>query len=96
MSAIEGKLCIVVSNNGGPDTIYIGYVHREDDLLILTTASMIVRYEDVGQAGLSHSPQGATRLRHASEEVALNMINVIAIIRASEMEWRGHLGISRG
>lgn len=95
---IDGKLLIVTSSPGSRDTIYVGYAKRSGDLLSLTQASMILRYEDVGVAGISTQPEKATRLRPVTSpggEVLLYMGSIAGMVVACPDAWEGHLGVSR-
>ena len=97
MSYLDNKLVIARSIPGGRDVIYIGYAKREDDLLFLSNASMIVRYVAVGVSGLADQPDQATRLRPVTggKQVCLPMRSIADIIPVNEDVWKEHLGVSR-
>ena len=99
MSKLDGELVIVVSSPGNYDTIYVGVVEREGDMIVLRKASMIVRYEDVGVSGLAGQPEKAVSLRPVTSgngEVWIPLSGVAAIVVADADKWAGHLGVSRG
>ena len=99
MSQLDGKLLIVTSSPGVRDTIYIGYSERHGDMLCLTRASMILRYESVGVPGIAGDPSMATKLRPVTSPDAtvwLPMSSMAALVVADPQAWESHLGISRG
>lgn len=98
MSMYDGKLVIATASPGTRDFIYVGYAKRMDDRLILTQASMVLRYEEVGVPGLTSQPEKAIRLRPVTAldgTVDLPMACTL-ICLADPDAWAGHLGLSRG
>ena len=98
MGAYDGQLVIATASPGTRDFIYVGYAKRMDDRLILTQASMIVRYEEVGVPGLTSQPEKAVRLRPVTALegiVDLPMASTLICLADPEV-WAEHLGLSRG
>ena len=93
---MNGELYIVTSSAGTSDSIYVGYTTRQGDMLRLESASMVLRYEEVGVPGIATQPEKAVRLRPAlAGPVYIPLTSVSAIVRADEKAWGDHLGISR-
>ena len=95
----EGELIICVSSTGGPDTIYVGYATRSGDWLVLTQASMITRYTEVGVPGLSTQPEHAVRLRPVTwpkGRVRVPITSITGVVDADPAAWEDHLGVLRG
>lgn len=98
MSMYDGKLVIATTAPGLRDFIYIGYAKRMDDRLVLTQASMILRYEEVGVPGLTSQPEKAVRLRPVTAlegTVDLPMASTL-ICLADADAWADYLGKSYG
>ena len=98
MSSLNGKLVIVTSSPGYRDSIYVGYVEREGDLLVLSKSSMILRYETVGICGVASQPEFATSIRPVTSSngrVWVPLSSVSTLIEADEDAWKEHLGVSR-
>jgi len=96
--SFNGKLIIVRACPGGKDVIYIGYAHREGDMLLLTQANNILRYTEVGVSGVASQPTYATRLRPATGpdgRVWIPLISVSDILEADPSAWTGLLRLSR-
>jgi len=99
MSYLDGKLVIVTSSPGDRDTIYVGFCKREGDMLILSDASMVVHYKEVGVAGIAKNPEHADRLRPATGPEGrwfVPLSSVAGIVEADPEAWKEHLGKSRG
>lgn len=92
---MNGKLVVVTVCPGGRDSIYVGYAERDGDMLILSRASMVIYYEEVGTTGIADQPEKAARLRPCRRDVIVPLCNVSGIALADEEAWEDHLGVSR-
>jgi len=88
-------LAIVVASRGGQESIYVGRVTRELDLIRVSSATMIMRYEQTSVAGLSRLPSAATRTRIAHDSVLIPLINVVSIIECGP-DWENWTREDRG
>lgn len=96
---IDGSLLIVTSSPGIRDTIYVGYAERCGEFIILSKASMIVRYVEVGVAGIASEPEKATVLRPVTAlegKVIIPISGIASMVVADPACWDSHLGVSRG
>lgn len=97
-SYFDGKLVIATCAPGTRDFIYVGIAKRMGDRLLLTGASMVLRYEEVGVPGISSQPEKAVRLRPITANngtIDMPMESTL-IMEADAKVWEEYLGKSIG
>lgn len=92
VAPFDGKFCVVVSAPSYRDTVYVGKVWRDGDLLRVEPAVMVVRYENGATAGLTLDPSTAKRVRPAHGPVWIPLVSVAQIAQADADAWAKRMG----